>query len=378
MRKIFKGLDSAPSISAGLASLVKLSKQTEENFSLAKKEIKKLRETLKQESNKSAEIQGRLEEENQELSENLEKLSGDYAEASSENQSLTKFQQDAKKEIQRLQQTIEDLEANLQETQDIMNQKLIETQTHLQDELDYQNSVATREINLQQEGNAAKDRTIAGQSLAIQTQNDTIAEREAEIEKLIEAKAKGEQFLLSKCETEKENLIRDYEKVVSEIRAQCENHRNDYNVLTANFNEFKSKYTNSQSVNQSLKKDKASLLQQLASLKEQYERDRKLSENQIKAKTMALEGSINSKLNEQKAKYETEKQRIYGLVATEFRQYFSPSGPIDDHSYQRLILKVRDDLAKLSKSDSIIRRLVSAGTNVSTDEAVTGFIFGGK
>ena len=94
-------------------------------------------------------------------------------------------------------------------------------------------------------------------------------------------------------------------------------------------------------------------------MEEQIAREKKLNDSEIKNELITAETTYNTKINEMKSKADDEKRKIMSIAATEFSQFFDASKTIDERSYKSyksLIVYARDELARLTKSDSAIRK----------------------
>ena len=94
------------------------------------------------------------------------------------------------------------------------------------------------------------------------------------------------------------------------------------------------------------------------------------NECEIKNELITAETTYNTKINEMKSKADDEKRKIMSIAATEFSQFFDASEMIDERSYKSLIVHARDELERLTKSDSAIRRMINITGKQTTDDAV--------
>jgi hypothetical protein len=88
-------------------------------------------------------------------------------------------------------------------------------------------------------------------------------------------------------------------------------------------------------------------------------REKKLVEAEARSLVANAESASHTKVDEQKARWEQEKQHLFGFVVDQFRQFFNPQAKVDEESFREVILRAREELVKLLSYDQMIRTLVS-------------------
>ncbi|OHT00302.1 hypothetical protein TRFO_07956 [Tritrichomonas foetus] len=214
------------------------------------------------------------------------------------------------------------------------------------------------------------ERIIERLKKTIHAQKATISEKDEEITRIKQSSEDSINELTSKAEKEKKQLIKSYEKAVQDITDQCNVHRNDVEKMARVLAETEKKLKHTKSNLMQVKRDNLKITSDLQTQKEQNDRDKKLSESTSKTAILNAETNYNTRLDEQKAKFENDKRRIYAFVADTFKQFFNPHENIDERSFKAIVTRTRDELASLIASDLAIRRLVGAASHQKTDDAV--------
>ena len=89
-----------------------------------------------------------------------------------------------------------------------------------------------------------------------------------------------------------------------------------------------------------------------------------------------LSRHCTARFSEQKTKWEAEKRRLLAFVADELRQFFNANEAIDERAFRSIITKAKEEITRLQKADSAIRRMVGASTRQTTDDAVAQLVLG--
>ena len=89
---------------------------------------------------------------------------------------------------------------------------------------------------------------------------------------------------------------------------------------------------------------------------------------------MNYESKYSSKLAEAKANLNSEKHDIFSFVCNEFRENFDPQDPINERSFRKCVIKTKDELRKLQKMESAVRKMVGASPAQNTADAVAKVI----
>lgn len=333
-----------------LASALKtLKKKTENDAEDSKQEIQRLKslsESLKREN-------GELSKSVKELRWKLQSLTTEYDDYKLKHEEESK-DLDEKLESQAKIALIEKqrLEANYQEQIRMISEQCNDTSEYLTEHQD-------QLTKLKQE---------------VETQKAIIAQKDIEIERLKEEHDENYQTHDIRLIDEKKNLITSYEKAVAEQKQQCEGHRSDVEKMTKQLAATEKKLKHSKEKIIQIQKEKVNMEVELRNQIDQVERQKKLIETSSKVELMNAQTAFNSKLEEESAKFEEEKRRIYSTIADTFRQYLGIGSNLNEKSFKSTLFKARDELARLTSLDNSVRRLVNAEPNQKTDDAVAQFV----
>lgn len=211
---------------------------------------------------------------------------------------------------------------------------------------------------------------IAKQKKAIHNLRAAKKQRDVEYDELVKACAAKEEAAAIRLEEEKKNVTETYERALAELHNQCEAHRADVEKLSAALTQSENATSSAKVTILKLQKENKRLACELESFKGQLDRERKLMETNVRTSKIAAESHYAMKLEEQKAKAEAEIRKLCAAGADAFRDFFDANEQLSERSFRALLEKAHDELARLSKSDAAIRRIVKAGERQTTEDAV--------
>lgn len=171
-------------------------------------------------------------------------------------------------------------------------------------------------------------------------------------------------------EEEKRNIRQTFETAAERLREQSEKHRNDAKKLSQEISDHEEANNKLKSDICDLKKQHKKDEKEIRSLQDELSRQKQLIEIQTKQQQTEMESECVQKIDKLKSKFDSEKRALFAVIADEFRQFFDPSERIDERSFRNVICKVSSEVRKLMRTDSNVRRLVSAAENQTTEEAV--------
>lgn len=198
----------------------------------------------------------------------------------------------------------------------------------------------------------------------------TISAKEHEVidlEKRI--KLNNEDFEL-RLESEKKDLTRTYETAMNQLKNQCEQHRLDVEKMAKACVENERACAVIKNDALIMKKEKIRAEQEMKSLQQKIERERKLMETTYTAKKIQYEMELTKKINDERSKFELEKRRICGYSIEAFKLFFDANLSIDEKSYRNVVDMAHDELTKLTHSDASVRKIVGARDGQTTEDAV--------
>ena len=204
----------------------------------------------------------------------------------------------------------------------------------------------------------------------IQAQKSTISEKDEEITATKKEANDQEKLAAKRTNDEKQQLVENYEKTISELRSQCDTHRKDAQRLSQELAESKTKLKQDKNRITQLKKTNVKSEKDIHALQEQMEREKKLSEASARAAVSKAESDCAAKLSEQKTKFEAEKRQLIAYVADSFKQFYNPQEVINERTFKSIVSHVRDELTSLTASNNKVRQLVGASQTQKTEDVV--------
>ena len=103
---------------------------------------------------------------------------------------------------------------------------------------------------------------------------------------------------------------------------------------------------------------------------EEMDRERRLLASKFKTLTATTDLRIQDSLDDLTAKFEQEKRNIYHFGADLFKSFFDPRVQLTDESYKKLLQSAKDELSRMQKQETTIRRLVGALHSESAEDAL--------
>lgn len=223
---------------------------------------------------------------------------------------------------------------------------------------------------------AEAESTILRYKKTLSTQKETIKERDEEIEAMKADFSLKEKSDVDRLKLEKQQMIDGYETTVKELTEQCEKYKSDTARLSSQLSQAQKLSKEAKNAVVQLRRENNRLEKLNQTQLEQYNREKRLSDTTAKNAAMSAESEYTAKLNEMRTRFEAEKRKLIANAVDEFRQFFNANDVIDERSYRCVICKAREELARLTKTDASIRRMVGATPQQSTDDAVAQFLMG--
>ena len=114
--------------------------------------------------------------------------------------------------------------------------------------------------------------------------------------------------------------------------------------------------------------------QKIQNMKEDFARERRLLESQMKAAIVNCDIKISNQVDIIQKEYENKELNIYEQFATAFHSFIDPSQRIDHASFIATIHKVNNEISRLQKLESSIRLICSANNDLKTEDALSLYI----
>ncbi|OHS93035.1 hypothetical protein TRFO_40634 [Tritrichomonas foetus] len=304
-----------------------------------------------------------LKAENETLSQHQETTKQQLQDLKAENQRLTVELSDVTHTREDLESTIiqehdeQIAQATSQFEEQISNlKKQLRAQKATYDQLDRDYQTATLELN-----------QLRAQVQALKAQK---AQRDAEYNELQRNFEEAEKAAAERLEREKAGLTESFQKTIDQLHEQCENHRSDVREINNQLAEKEILVANLRSQIAKITKEKLKAINDQSQMKEQLKREQKLMETTIRSNKAQAESQYNARLEEYKNKVDSEKKNIYAYGVDAFREYFNPGASIDERSFKAVIDRAHERIVQLTKSDQGVRRMVGAGDNQTTEDAI--------
>lgn len=294
-----------------------------------------------------------------------------------ENDGLTKKNQELKKEVHlyklklnSLKETTKTNEENLRDE----NQSILDDMTK---RFLTEKAQLNGQIEKMKNENEKAKLTISDTNLScgklktlIEKHKNEIKKQQEEIEAFKKEKENEINLLNEKFLNEKKQLTKTFENAINEMKIQCENQRIENSKISQKLAAKKTKNDQLLCSISQLKRENQKLESCVKSLEEQISREKVVADASLKNKIMSVESKCAQQIHEANAKIESEKRRIISIAIDEFRNFSNSSKSLDERSYKSLLSRIKNELEKLSKTDSNIRRLTGAQPYQATDEAV--------
>ena len=359
------------------SSLISQINELKAQFITNKANISRLKKSISSMKSAYVNLKRKAENDSVEIKEENDHLKKHIASVSEANKDLISNTHALKREIHKQKLIIEDLNRN---QADIDNRIKFETE-HITKEketiekaLGSQVEELTTKLKSSEETNFNNEIAINKLKKVNENMKTSITEKDQKIQNMIKENEATLKSFTDKWETEKQQIISSYESAIDEVKSQSEEQRKYVEKLVQDVTEAKQKAKKTKELNNSLKQDKTKLEKEVEFHKGQAQRAKKAAENAAQSKIISVEADFNAKLNENRARLENEKRKLFAFAADHFRQFFNPSTAIDENIFRSLIVRASSELARLMSSDIAIRKMVGADARQKTDEAVAKLV----
>ncbi|KAK8886644.1 hypothetical protein M9Y10_042110 [Tritrichomonas musculus] len=341
------------------------------------KKVHELKNLVRSQNTALKNQQNDYENKIQELDEANKELQSTVANLQEENKSLIQHNKEISAELQNVTAEREQLETTLMQDQETLNTTMLEEVSKNEKKLKEKLKTLNDENHTLRQNLAIYEQELNKQKNAINQLKLSRQQKEQENDELHRKINDDAEAAAERLEAEKRNITASFENAIIELKEQCEKHRNDVQKMAAQVSDIELKNAKLvQDMNQ-IRKEKRKMEVEVATVKSQTERERKLMESQIRAQKIQAEGQYNQKLEEQRVRAEAEKRRLLAIGTDAFRSYFNPSQQIDERSFKTVLENARETIQKLQNSDSAIRRMLCAADNQTTQDAVAQMLMGG-
>lgn len=336
--------------------------------------VKELKSTLDEFQKKSKADINNLTQENKELSETLKETEEKLKLAKTELSSLKHEKEDLNIELRELRESKETLETTLIDNKEELEQSHEQSLMQLQNSLTQQINDAEQKLEETTEELNEANEEIEKLNQIVESQKNQIDQKDKQLAETVEEKKNLEAQGQSIFEQERSHIISSYESAISEIKKQNDERRKDSERLAADLQTSENDKKELKKKLGQMRREKKNLEENLRIANEQFEREKRLIETKHTAEIMKLDAEYLSKSNEQEEEHEKEKAGIFTFATTEFNQFYRPSSSLNERTFRELIIKTKEELTKLTKSDQSIRRMTKAGDKQTTEDAVAQLV----
>jgi hypothetical protein len=187
--------------------------------------------------------------------------------------------------------------------------------------------------------------------------------------------ADKEQMWTKRATEEKAALEAAYEQSITELRNQLAANRTQLEKVVDLRNEAEANARAIHSEAAKHEKEARRTGSEVRSLKAQIDRERKVAEAALQAAKTAAEAEYYKRLEEQRSKADAEKRAILTIGIDAFRGLFNPSDSLTERTFKTVVTKANEELSRLTKIDRTIRKLLRAGDQQTTEDAVAQALF---
>lgn len=202
------------------------------------------------------------------------------------------------------------------------------------------------------------------------TQKAKIVQLKLDIEKLENENVKNEDNLKNSHQSEKTVL----ETAIKDLQKELTNARADLEKMSKQFLCSQKKLKQMRFLVDSTKISKEGCEKEIDNLREQLDKEKEIAEANMKVQLLKAESDYKQKLDEQRGRWNNEKQQYFTYAAEQFRQFFNPQESIDERAFRDILRKARDEMLMMSASDTSIRKLVGADPRQKTEDAVAQIV----
>jgi chromosome segregation ATPase len=251
--------------------------------------------------------------------------------------------------------------------------KLVETanalETTQQELANLQHEYNTLSRQSKEEGDQLKS-AVHALRVQVNTAESEVSDLQLRLETTIRAAKE-------KLEKEKALIADSYDTQLSQLSEQYIKQGDDLQRVAALLAESEEAGKLLKTENDATAKRLARLSSNLRNVKANAAKEKKLLELKAATERLAFESEYYAKLDEVKAKTDSERRRAYSFGADVFKSFFNPLQEIDERSFKSVLLEAKLELDRLTASDSAIRRLIGATGNQSTQDAVARIVVDG-
>ena len=351
--------------------------QIRERLDTTSNELQQTHKKMRQYKSQLKKAEQQAKKNEQQLRATIEDLKHENETLSAHHETTTKQIQELKQENQRLTVELSDVTRTREDLESTIIQEHDEQIAQATAQFEEQISNLKKQIRAQK---AAYDQCEQERTEAINALNQcraqltsvksALAQRESEFSELQNTLEEQQKAAIERLEREKASITESYQTTIDKLHEQCEKHREDVKEINAQLADRDINIANLKAQLAKVTKEKLRAINESSQMKEQLKREQKLMETTIRSNKAQAESQYNARLEEFRNKADSDKKSIYAFGVDAFRDYFNPGSAIDERSYKAVIEKAREKIAQLTRSDQDVRRMVGAGDNQTTQDAI--------
>lgn len=340
-----------------------------------------LRKKLKHIKKDNHFISDQFKQDNLTNQEYIEHLKTSYSSLNDEKNSLTEELHEAQHQILKLNEEIKK-----QKSQNSM--VISEAQSEYEKELTEVNALHYNEINDLNDKIHAKENALSQAEQRIAQYEYEVSQWKRTIELLqAEKKSRDNQIqslqsqLDQKCRElsdqstqEKNSITLRYEAVVEQLKQKNKELRDLTQKLTVALDESELRHKSIIQNNTELQIKVQNLNAKLNSMNEMNHRQKQLVETKLKAVSLSAETRANNLIEDLRTQFDIEKREIYSEVISNFRAFYDARKSLNEEGFKTLLHSVNTELARLTKQEAQIRRLLGLGPNESPETAISSLL----
>ena len=169
---------------------------------------------------------------------------------------------------------------------------------------------------------------------------------------------------------EKENSKAATQRIIQELTRNLENNRNDLESLIVAQNTLQHENNELREELSSMSFENSKLESLITDMREQIERQEKLSQASIKAATLYAETQAKEQIDKERIMHDKENKKVIANVFTAFSKFVDTSSKIDERSMKNLLQKVVDSLDELERTNNNVRQMLKVSERQTTEDAV--------
>ena len=337
------------------------------NLSKAKKVIKSQEQKIKAQSS--------------EYESSVKKLKSVIADKEVRNKKTNEALQNSELRVSELQRKVDDQSEQFNDELESIRQqhnaeikKISDNSDMKQKEISSELTKKVAEIGNLKQKVSDKQREIEQLSKTISTFEEIKRQKDAQIQAVIDQYEESEREIRENAQKEKETLKQQYDKCITNMKKEniklSESHEESNAALVEA----------DKRVNDLTQKLVASGLQiddlknRVAMVSEESERQIRITEMKTRSALLSQEMHYQGVIEESKSEFLTEKRKVIGFVAQQFRQYFDARMELDDNCLKYVVKAVRGELDRLSKQEASLKRIVGTSSNEALEDAVSRIV----